>query len=470
METVTVKRRRNGSSDFTAVTVEKDRYCSGTSSPALKIREDPNTAARFKWPTNPFDVDEALVVTLVDCYFANVQSTTYSLFPQALFMRWLTDRHTSKTEDDILLIYALLAVATIFSTMPDRKERGVDFASASTIVLSRDYSLQVVLSRFLFAVYYDGVGQSNQSWDALGSAIRAAMGINLHLELQEADLRLTELGLFGFSEAVYRECRRRTFWSCYIMDTLGACRDGRLSTIRSADVFLRMPCDNKNYEQERSVQNPFFDITVTLSQNSRGTYGVMAYLVHICASWGDIMSEIYRSAQRLRKPDLAFYESMLERLNTWRHSMPPCLTYSRENFEKQTEFGLFGSFLTMHAVYHAAVVKLNTAVDKSSLPISEAEQASRLTRKHAEALLRLGHDQATARSQRPQDPKRVPPLFAGYAISLAVEVLFQEKLLDKTLELVESAVQVLNELAETWPVVAKQQADVLARLQAQIEQ
>ncbi|KAI9730012.1 MAG: hypothetical protein M1818_008281 [Claussenomyces sp. TS43310] len=469
IESPAAKRRRNEYNEFTPVTVSRDhQHPLQLPSPISRDWGRPDftiNVARFQWPTNPLDKNEDLVKELMDIYFANIESTTYSIFPQGPFMRWLTDRRIAKSEDDILLIYALLAVATIFSPRADSRERGIDFSAASSVVFSRDFSLQIVQSRFLFALYFDSIDQSNHAWDALGAAIRAAMGIDLHLELPSLRESQRESSLpFDFPRAMYAECRRRTFWSCYLMDRLGACRDGRSCTIHTDDIFLRMPCDNKSYREEHEVTNPFFDPTITLSQNARGTYGVMAYLVSLCSIWGDIMNQIYREAQRARKLDLMFYDSMSSRLESWHTTMPPCIAYSQEFLDKQVDFGLLGSFMTMHAIYHTAAMKLNTAGDTATLPNVETDYRARCARKHAEAVLRLAHDQATIRSCNPRDPARRPPVILGYAISMAVEIVVRGRLSDMTVARVDQAISVLDELAQTWPAVARQRADVSHRL------
>lgn len=407
----------------------------------------------MKWPNNPYDADPVLTKELVSVYFSNIASTAYSFLPETPFMEWLTGS-TPKSSDDILLIYAILTVATIWSSNPRASKIGTDLAKTARFASAGAFGLQVVQARQHFALYFESIGSLERSWDFLGSAIRAAIGSNLHLELPaHSNLDVSTLPL-GLNRGSYAETRRRTFWSCYIMDRLGSFRgSGRLSNISTENIFLRMPCDNASFKQQKELINPFFSPDLDLTYNESGTFGIMAYLVLVCTIYHDIMTKVWRAEQGQKIANVeSFYQEMEDRLEKFIKSLPPCIAHSVDNINKTTEFGLLGSFAAVHAVYRAAMVKLSNSKVLDVPGLISSSERQRTATKQAEALVRET-GQLSSRYNRSAGINDYAcghiPSFVGVAVTDAMRVL-GGKALTATIKM-EDAQEVVGNLCQIWP-------------------
>lgn len=458
MESLSGSRKRRKYNDDTSSVIPPHSHIFHNTSPlnsqwASVTSNKAKDSLQLKWPNNPYDVDTALVKELMQVYFSNIASTAYSFLPEQPFMEWLI-AGGPKTSEDILLVYAVLAVATIWSSDPRASKLGVDFAKAARFASAGAFSLQIVQARQHFALYYESTGNLERSWDFLGSAIRAAIGSGLHLELpNDSNLDISVLPL-GLNRGSYAETRRRTFWSCYIMDRLGSFQgSGRLSNISMENIFLRMPCDNASFKQQKELVNPFFCPDLDLTYNQAGTFGIMAYLVLVCTIYHDIMAKIWRAEQGQKIANVeTFYQDMETRLDNFIKSLPPCITHSIDNVNKTTEFGLLGSFAAVHAVYRAAMVKLHTSPALEVPGLIGTSDRQRSATKQAQALIReTGH--LSRRYNRAVGVNEYAcghiPSFIGTAVTDAMRLLDKEREISSAK--VEDAQEVIEGLCMIWP-------------------
>jgi hypothetical protein len=78
----------------------------------------PPAAIRFQWSADPYAVDRDLTMAYTRKYFDHVDSATTCMLPKNAFLRWIRESH-KKTEPERMLLYAILAMGTVFSLRPD---------------------------------------------------------------------------------------------------------------------------------------------------------------------------------------------------------------------------------------------------------------------------------------------------------------------------------------------------------------
>ncbi|OWP05343.1 transcription factor Cys [Marssonina coronariae] len=481
------KRQRTGYHDFTPVASE--------ASPRLSVQDptspvttwaEPATmgpvdtaSLQREWQTNPMTTQPGLMVDLIHGFFERVPETVCCMFPQGPFTCWFLSG-ADKSADDLMLVYTVLALATVFSQRPEHKPFGAQYAMVSRFACDNSrFSIQLVQSRLLLALYYFANNNIENAWDYCGAALRAASGLKLNIELDKTDDHAHGVFPYGLNRAGFAECRRRTFWSCYLMDRFNGFCSGHLSIIQSDDVFLRLPCDSNSFESQCDVQNPFFDLTTPPIQNVNWTIGSMAYLINVSTIWGDIMANAYRASQR---PTLttsranfdAFYENATNRLRVWNESLPRCYIFSAENMSRAAHSGKLGIFMTMHAVYRVAAMKLNRYIQRFTLSSSQLSHHTAVAQHHAEDLLKMIDTLATCRALAPssavpqgdlQAPFSSP--FVGYAIVSAVDILSAKvtlPMIGPRLASFQSARSILAELAQFWQSARNQEASVQLRV------
>ncbi|EKD13424.1 uncharacterized protein L3040_002719 [Drepanopeziza brunnea f. sp. 'multigermtubi'] len=480
------KRRRTGYHDLTPVTSEASPRpsfqdpASPTSSWAEPVSPGglDQAVLRREWHSNPVNTQPALVAELLSVFFRQVPETVSCMFPQRPFKAWFLS-NADKSPEDLMLVYTILALGTIFSQNAEHKPLGAKFAAVSRLACENSrFSIQLVQSRVLLALYYFANNHAEESWDYCGAALRAASGLKLNLELEKTDDDYRQTFPYGLNSAGFAECRRRTFWSCYLMDRFNGSCTGHLSVIQPEDVFLRLPCDSNSFESQVDVQNPFFDVTTPSVQNFNWTIGPMAYLINVATIWGDVMASIYRTSQRSHHATsqsnfAPVYENATLRLRTWKDSLPACYTFSTENLARAANGGKLGTFITMHTVYHTTAMKLNRYVQQYILSQAQLAHHVAVAKQHAEDLLKIMDTLAICRASSasfgPIDTHtRFSSPFVGYGIISAVDILTAKTAapaaIPSRLASLRGSQAILAELALFWHSSKNQQALVQQRV------
>lgn len=174
----------------------------------------------FSWGDDPYEVDPEVTMHYIETYFIHINAATYRIFPRNLFLHWLTTK-TAKSPNDLMLIYTMLALGSIFSSRPERKHEGSLFNKVANYAVEKNlgnYSLQLVQSRLLLAFYHFSTGDTQKAWDYGGMGFRVASGLKLNLEEGATDITDDDGMEYGLNRHALAECRRRTFWSAYMMD------------------------------------------------------------------------------------------------------------------------------------------------------------------------------------------------------------------------------------------------------------
>jgi hypothetical protein len=425
----------------------------------------------------------ALVADLVGVFFKDAPEILSSIFPEAAFKSWILS-NTEKSLDDLMLAHTILALGTVFSLKSEHKSFGAHCATISRYACdNRPFSIQLIQSRLILSFYYFATNVAEDAWDFCGAAIRAASGLKFNVEIEKSEDAFRTTFPYGLTRAGYAECRRRTFWCCYMVDRFNGFCSGHLNNLHPEDIFLRLPCDANSFESQVEVQNPFFDMTTVTIQNNNWTIGPMAYLINIATIWGEVMANIYRTSQSPKPISYyawqTFYENASRRLRAWNESLPNNYTFSPENLSRAANTGKLGTFISMHTVYHTTTMKLNRYIQLSTLSSAKIAQHVNIARQHAEALLSTMDVLANYRNSPPTSPtgqrdmhRRFSSPFTGYAIVSAIDILtakLSPTSISDRVRALGGAQAILGELAQFWQSSKNQQAHVQQRLQEWVE-
>lgn len=225
-----LKRRRPNSAQITtskqhdakSMLPEPERpIASGQAAPASWEAVSGNANVHsFSWGANPYQVDPVVTMHYMETYFVHINAATYRIFPRKHFLHWVKSE-TAKSPNDLMLIYTMLAMGSVFSSRNERNHEGSLFSKIAGYAVEQNhgnYSLQLVQSRLLLAFYYFSTGDTIKAWDYGGMGFRVASGLKLNLEEGATDIIEDEIMEYGLNRHALAECRRRTFWSAYMMD------------------------------------------------------------------------------------------------------------------------------------------------------------------------------------------------------------------------------------------------------------
>ncbi|KAH8731897.1 fungal-specific transcription factor domain-containing protein [Phaeosphaeriaceae sp. PMI808] len=434
----------------------------------------------IQWEQDPYETDPRLTMHLLDLYFLHAGRATYGMFPRRPFIAWVKSSQ-EKNQDHLMLLYTILALGSLFSADPDKRILGKRFAAVASYAAEKRFgrfTLQLCQARLMLALYLFARGKSQEAWDFCGAGLRAISALKLNTEEGVKELADSIPGLdFGFDRWTFEECCRRTFWSGLLMDRYNGFFGGTLFVISMEDTYVRLPCPDDMYESSTPCEAPFFDSETLSGQISPQPHlGLMAYLCLISALWGDVLTFTGRAARRptsgYEQQYEAFYMKTYEKLDAWHTMLPPNLKYSPQNLDISIIEGYAGTFMSLHALYHAAIIRLNRHVRINTMSADKIRRNVEHSFRHASNFLSMAHSLASANRQQrlpssTTDEFLFSTPFPGYALMLSIDVLTSAgtyPTLPNLIETVSTAMFCIDELAAFWASARSQQKAVSNRL------
>ncbi|GME25949.1 hypothetical protein GTA08_BOTSDO01463 [Neofusicoccum parvum] len=411
--------------------------------------------ARSSLDLDPYEQDPILTKHLLDLFFTYVNSSTYAVFPREPFMRWVTNRQP-KTTDEKLVIYSLLVMGNVFSTEPEWRHTEKQLLEICNTGLQRrigKFTLHMCLSRLYIGLAHFARGRHEEAWDWCGAFLRAISALKLNLEdgVSSDDAE----GLFGFDRRMGEECRLRTFWAGFLMDRYNGFSGGTLFTIGVDDVCVRLPCSKAAYDAGHPLETPVFDGGYIEERALLRNISPMGYHSLVSAIWGDVWTFTTRAARKPASMRLneytAFYDQTNERLDEWVACLPAELQYNEDNFYSAIDAGYAGTFVGMHALHQATIMRLNRYARHSSLPphiLSRNAYRASTTARHLLCNIIAPVTQAV-RSQRlgPNHAFSFATPFPGYAVLIATDILSAGGIADDittTMEIITNGLKLLS--------------------------
>ncbi|KAL5338059.1 hypothetical protein BJX70DRAFT_215935 [Aspergillus crustosus] len=447
------------------------------------------------WKTDPFALDPELALHLTETYFTFVNDRIYYMFPRRRFLLWLKSCHT-KSLNDNMLIYCIMTLGSVFSDRPDRMALMKRCSRTARYALEHSQhslSLQLAQSRIMMSLWYYAIGALVKSWDAAGAAVRIVCGLRYNVEMGGVIVDQSQPCEYGLHPQALIECRRRTFWVAFLMDRLSCFYTPSTTFISSQTAFLRLPCREETYEAQEYTTVPFFQDVLNQTSASQdvefSSLSAMALLIDIIAIWGDVSDHVFRlsliSAESYNKLFDEFYNNMVRRSDQWLSRLPSHLTFTAVNLERSIRGRKVDQFISIHLLYHAALLKLNRYGRAQLLRPEMGKQYVHAARNHAAEILRttlalLRYTPEYDVVQMTMDP--VTPKasllnpFLGYVILSAIDVLSAGGLildLPECINLTRGGLDVVRDLSYYWgntkPVVSLIETRLDAMMKANIQ-
>jgi hypothetical protein len=388
------KRQRTDYRAFNPVKTEKyDPYQQSSRNQSPPQASPPvQWASVPKFHNNPL-LDTELISELLPLFFAHISASAYCIFPEQPLGLWVLDQSVEKSSDDNMLIYSILAYASIFSSRADIVARGVEFASTShEHSFSSRATLQYVQSRLLLSLFYEGINRLDDSWEFGGIAIRAALGMKLHIDIERNGQKAPEI--FGMSSGASAECRRCTFWACFLHDRIGF-STGRPSIIDTRDIALRLPSHAISYEAEFDISSPYFDYA-NFGEAIFPSISPLGCLIQITAIYGSILTNIARQSLSCPKyttaiPSSTFVTAIASQLSEFHSNIPLFLKYSLLSLDNIVNYNPshIGTCITINTLYNLSLMRLHRHIQPDSLPATDLHNSIRSALGAAEAQLLL---------------------------------------------------------------------------------
>jgi hypothetical protein len=439
---------------------------------------------------------------LLDLYFMHAGRATYNMFPRRPFLAWV-EANRDKHHDHLMLLYSVLAMGSIFSADGDKRALGRKFASVASYAAEKrfgKFSLQLCQTRLMLALYYFARGKSQEAWDYCGAGLRALSALRLNSEDGVQELANSNTNHdYGLDRQTFAECCRRTFWSGLLMDVshdmikgpasvdsmqqqrYNGFFGGTLFVLNLEDAFIKLPCLDSMYDASTPCDAPFLD--EDLLGRSAAPSPILGHMAHLClisTLWGEVLTFTSRATRRpnstYERHYDTFYTGINEKLEAWHAMLPEDLRYNPRNLDNSITGGYAGTFVSIHALYCAAIIRLNRHIRVSILPVEK-------TRRNLERALRMASNFLSMMlSLAPVSRQRLPPAvaseflfstpFPGYALMLSVDVLTSAGLVSSLPTLIETlntTMTCIDELAVFWASAKTQQKTISNRIKQLME-
>jgi hypothetical protein len=434
----------------------------------------PPVVPQFCWTDDPYQLDPEVTIYYTNKYFSQIDSATSCILPRKAFLRWVRDCR-SKSPRDIMLMYAILAMGTVFEPRPESKRLQTTFIEVANMALLKNgdtFSLQLVQAKLIMTLFAFSQGQYNQAWDYCGSALRVAFALKFHTEEGVAAFEDSAALDFGLNPATLKECRRRTFWSAYIMDCFNGCCSTAVASVVRSECSIRLPCSQPAYERSEIPATAFSLIPSRGEpdddfKNRRDIQevGVLGYLVEIATLFSEVVSRMAKNKPDVSKMDLAgseaFHRDILRRLQAWDQLMKTTLHSGHAGTEPVDGLNILDHYTAMILHRYFQTSKASDAAIREH--VQGAYEHARLL---LEMVQRLSNDHGRGRASfrfATMSP------FSGFAITAALDIITAAGTMadlmghkSRIMSLVSSGVEALEGLVDFWHS-ARQQRDMIKR-------
>jgi hypothetical protein len=310
---------------------------------------------------------------LAEVYFDYVYGQSYPLLHKPSFMRRLAAGNVAP-----VLVLAVCAVSARFSNHPKvRTEpaflRGEDWARAAREIALKRYdtpNITILIVYLLLGLHEFGTCHGGRSWMLAGMAQRMAFALLLHKDLDHNGWGRDKTEQSQLSPTD-REIRRRTMWSCYLMDRFNASGTDRPMQMSEDFVNIPLPIKEHYFQMELSaptetlsgkVQHPARPDTGQM-EDAGQNMGTSAYYIRLVAIWGKLVGYWNLGGREKEKYPMwstnSEFHSLREAIRSFHSSLPDGMKWTPENLQNHASEKTANQFVFLHLVYYQLMLFMN---------------------------------------------------------------------------------------------------------------
>lgn len=219
-----------------------------------------------------------------------------------------------------------------------------------------------------------GAGNGRRAWIYLGMAIRLIEVMDLTHEPKGPRNRKPTR-----EEFIDAEVRRRTAWTCFLMDSLLSGGRGRKRSLTAADMAIQLPCERDVFVFGEPVCTQRLDGSIhmpPLSLNP-GELGIIAYSMRVANIWGKVARWACSEELKNELPwsGTSQFQQLIYELEAWKNSLPPRLQYELHALHSHNAVDQGQAYCYMHCIYFMSNMFLHRAYLPVLGPQSTPEEA-----------------------------------------------------------------------------------------------
>ncbi|KAF2263127.1 hypothetical protein CC78DRAFT_581882 [Lojkania enalia] len=269
---------------------------------------------------------------------------------------------------DTWVAWAILALAIRFVKEPPppfktQTEASNAFAAHARQILQSDLetpSISRVQALLMLTGHDWGAGNGRRAWIYLGMAIRLCEVMDLCQEKQLPTNRQPTR-----EEFIEAEVRRRTAWTCFLMDSLLSGGKGRRRSLSAYEMKIQLPCERESFVFGEPVCTERLDGKLHMTPLSQpvGELGIIAYSMRAANIWGQVArwacSDVVNT-ELPWSPDSTF-RALIRDLEAWKRTLPPRLQYDLFSLHSHNAVDQGQAYCYMHCIYFMSYMFLHRA-------------------------------------------------------------------------------------------------------------
>jgi hypothetical protein len=205
-----------------------------------------------------------------------------------------------------------------------------------------------------------GAGNGRRAWIYLGMAIRLVEVMDLTQELKAPRNRIPTR-----EEFIEAEVRRRTAWTCFLMDSLLSGGKGRKRSMAAADMAIQLPCERGNFIFGEPVCTEHLDGNVRMPPVAlpRGEISMIGYSMRVANIWGKVARWACSDVIKTELPwsPSSQFQQLIYELEGWKNSLPQRSQYHLFSLHSHNAVDQGQAYCYMHSIYFMSYMFLHRA-------------------------------------------------------------------------------------------------------------
>ena len=205
-----------------------------------------------------------------------------------------------------------------------------------------------------------GAGNGRRAWIYLGMAIRLVEVMDLTQELKIPRNRMPTR-----EEFIEAEVRRRTAWTCFLMDSLLSGGKGRKRSLNASDMAIQLPCEKEAFVFGEPTCTPHMDGTIRMPPVTLpiGDIGIIGHSMRAANIWGKVARWACTEDFKTELPwsPSSQFQQLIYELERWKDNLPQRTRYDLFSLHSHNAVEQGQAYCYMHSIYFMSYMFLHRA-------------------------------------------------------------------------------------------------------------
>jgi hypothetical protein len=205
-----------------------------------------------------------------------------------------------------------------------------------------------------------GAGNGRRAWIYLGMAIRLVEVMDLTQELKTPRNRMPTR-----EEFIEAEVRRRTAWTCFLMDSLLSGGKGRKRSLNASDMAIQLPCEKEAFVFGEPTCTQRLDGSVHMPSIALpiGDIGIIGYSMRVANIWGKVARWACTEDFKTELPwsPSSQFQQLIYELERWKNNLPTRSRYDLFSLHSHNAVEQGQAYCYMHSIYFMSYMFLHRA-------------------------------------------------------------------------------------------------------------